>query len=95
MVYDKLMTAKRTMRKTIDIATLLAWGNNVLAAPESDVVTTEYKEGVASMLSAALFATGNYQGFKYLDSYDETDPEFAIRGRKTARRQYFGPALKR
>lgn len=76
-------------RKTIDIATLLAWGNNTLAAPESEVVTTKYKEGVASMLSAALHFTGNYKGFRYIDSYDSTDPEFAIGGRKTARRQYF------
>jgi hypothetical protein len=80
-------------RKTLDVAELLDWTNRLLAMPESDVITPQHKQGAIHALDYVLHATGNYHGFRYLDTYDETDPEFAHNGRKGVRREYFRSAV--
>ena len=83
-------------RKTLDISGFIDWANSLLAMPESDVITPEHKQGVIHALDQALHATGNYHGFRYLDSYDSEDPEFGLNGRKNVRRLYFkSPTLLR
>ncbi len=76
-------------RKTINVSEMIDWANGVLAMPESDVITPEHKQGVIHALDHVLHATGNYNGFGYLDSYNPDDPEFALNGRKNIRRMYF------
>lgn len=77
-------------RKTFNVEEFVTWANNALAHPETpDVFTPEHKQGIIHALDHILHESGRYAGFRYLDSYDENDPEFAINGRKNVRRQYF------
>lgn len=78
-----------TPRKTFSVTEFVAWGNDILAMPESDVITPEHKQGVIHAIDKVLHATGQYAGFSYLDTYDSEDPEFASpNGRKNSRRRY-------
>jgi hypothetical protein len=56
-------------RKTIEVGKLIAFTNNFLKAKNT---TADEREAVASMLETVLFETGNYKGFRYLDT-DETE----------------------
>lgn len=80
-------------RKTFPVADLLAFTNGILAEVDqsgTDVFSVEYKKAAIDALVHVLHATGQYAGFRYLDSYDANDPEFAIEnGRKNFRRAYF------
>ena len=76
-------------RKTMDVSKFIDWANGILAMDESDVITSQHKQGIIHALDQVLLDTGNYNGFRYLDTYDEYDPEFAINGRKNNRRMYF------
>tara|TARA_B100001250_G_scaffold414345_1_gene452096 strand:- start:796 stop:1026 length:231 start_codon:yes stop_codon:yes gene_type:complete len=55
------------MRKTIEVSKLLAWANSQLARTDSRA-TTEWKAGVCTIIEQALFHTGNYQGFGFIDN---------------------------
>lgn len=66
------------MRKTIEVGKVLKLANHMLAKSE---VSAEQRKGVCSMLETILFETGNYQGFRYLDTSE-------IAGNGT-RREYF------
>lgn len=53
------------MRKTIEVGKVLKLANHMLAAPGT---SSEQREGVCSMLETILLETGNYQGYRYLDT---------------------------
>lgn len=53
------------VRKTIEIERLREMTNAYLANEESN---PDGREAVASILEAALFETGRYAGFRYLDT---------------------------
>lgn len=69
-------------RKTIEVGKILKLANHFLANPNS---TPDQREGVCAMLETVLFETGNYEGYRYLDT-DE------IEGNGT--RRYYFPAAK-
>jgi len=56
-------------RKTIPVDRLRDMMNHYLASDDS---TPDGREAVASLLEAALFETGRYAGFRYLDT-DEVE----------------------
>jgi len=57
------------MRKTVEISKLLTWANLQLARTDSRA-TAEWKSGVCTIIEQALFDTGNYQGFGFIDNSD-------------------------
>jgi hypothetical protein len=57
-------------RKTIEVGKMLRVANTFLAAKNT---TPEERDGVAVMIETILFETGNYQGFRYLESADYPD----------------------
>ena len=75
-------------RKTFDVKEFVIWANENLARECNDVLTVDHKEGIINCIETVLHSTGNYKGFRYLDSYDSEDPDFAIGGVKHVRRQY-------
>lgn len=52
-------------RKTIEVGKILKLANHVLANPNS---TPDEREGICSMIETVLFETGNYNGYRYLDT---------------------------
>jgi hypothetical protein len=56
-------------RKTIGVIDLLEEANKQLRRTDR-WATKEYKEGVISMIESVLHATGNYQGFAFIDPSD-------------------------
>ena len=75
-------------RKTFDVKSFVIWANEMLAAPENDILTVDHKHGIMNSVETILHATGNYKGFRYLEPYNAEDPEFAFGGVKNVRRQY-------
>lgn len=83
-------------RKTFDVQSFKDYVNEFL---ENENIPFAVKDGMISALDHVLHSTGNYKGFRYLDSYNGEDPEFGmiddpetgfpINQRKTVRRQYF------
>ena len=69
-------------RKTIEVGKILKLANHFLANPNS---TPDQREGVCAMIETVLFETGNYSGYRYLDT-DE------VAGSGT--RRYYFPAAK-
>jgi len=59
-------------RKTYDVAKLVDTANHMLALPadhgREEALTPQFRWGVIQMVESALFATGNYRGFRYLSS---------------------------
>ena len=54
-------------RKTIEVGKILKMANAFLAAQNT---TADEREGVCALLEAVLFESGNYMGFRYLESSD-------------------------
>jgi hypothetical protein len=54
-------------RKTVEVGKVLRMVNSFLAAKNT---TDDEREGVAALMEAILFETGNYMGFRYLESSD-------------------------
>lgn len=52
-------------RKTIEVGKILKMANAFLAAKNT---TADEREGVCAMLETVLFETGNYMGYRYLDT---------------------------
>ena len=52
-------------RKTIEISKLVEMANGILQNSGSDCVGI--RQGIMNLVEAALFETGNYKGFRYLD----------------------------
>lgn len=69
-------------RKTVDMKQVLEMGNQILASEGS---TPDGREAVCAFLEGMLFETGQYAGYKYLDTSE-------IEGNGT-RRQYFSKTL--
>jgi hypothetical protein len=63
-IEDKIMAK---FRKTFDVIDLKKWVNERLAL---DYYSDTEKYGMINTLDHVLNATGNYQGFGYLDRYD-------------------------
>ena len=55
----------KTARKTVEVGTLLHRVNYFLASENS---TAEEREVMCTFIEGVLFDTGNYQGFRYLDT---------------------------
>ena len=55
----------KTTRKTIEVGTLLHRVNYFLA---SDRSTAEEREVMCTFIEGVLFDTGNYEGYRYLDT---------------------------
>ena len=71
--------------KTIEVGKLLKIANNFLAA---EATTAEEREGVCSIIEAALFESGNYEGFRYLEQEHHADGTLKTLG-CGSRRYYF------
>ncbi len=56
-------------KKNVDVLTLLQWGNKNLRR-EDEFATADFKVGICSMLEMVLHASGNYEGFTFIDSDD-------------------------
>jgi len=69
-------------RKTIEVGKVLRMVNTFLAAKNT---RPDEREGVAAILEAVLFETGNYEGFRYLEN-EHGELDFASDG---TRRVYF------
>ena len=52
-------------RKTIEISKLVEMVNGILQNSGSDCVGI--RQGIMNLVESALFETGNYKGFRYLD----------------------------
>jgi hypothetical protein len=61
--------AKKNARKTVNVGALLYRLNYFLA---SDKSTAEEREVMCSFVEGILFDTGNYEGYRYLDT-DEVE----------------------
>ena len=59
-------------KKTIEVSNLLEFVNKQLSLPQSDIVTTDYKHGLISVLEHTLRETGRYYGFMFID-YNNCD----------------------
>lgn len=66
-------------RKTVDVAYLKTFANNVLAG--DDLTQKEVRLGVSVMLEEVLHRSGNYKGFRYINL---GEPNF-----DSTRRMYF------
>ena len=82
-------------RKTFDVTAFKNYVNCILA---NDYISFEVKNGMAEALDHVLHETGNYRGFRYLESFNSEDPEFGIvkteigyylSAKKAIRREYF------
>lgn len=73
-------------RKTVEVEWLVEKANYFLKTSEPEM--TAERSGMASLVEAALFKTGNYQGFTFLASEFES-PGILKEGYDTTRRQYF------
>lgn len=69
-------------RKTIEVGKLLHMGNFFLAGKNN---TPDERQAICSMIESMLQQTGNYQGYRYLDTAE-------IEGNGT-RRAYFASSL--
>lgn len=64
-------------RKTFRVADLVETANTALAfvgEPDDAIATEDYRLGVMHVIEHVLHSTGNYGGFRYLDS------EYAVEG---------------
>lgn len=66
-------------RKTIAVGKMLRIANTFLAAKNT---TPEERDGVALMIETILCETGNYQGFRYLESKDYPDETDGLGSRR-------------
>lgn len=80
-----MATTRIRRRSTFEVNKIKAAANNMLS---NDLLSPDEKQGIVHLLSHILHESGNYAGFRYLDSYNSTDPEFENGGRKNLRREY-------
>ena len=69
-------------RKTIEVSELVDMANKLLALNQNDIITTDFKEGVCSMLEKALLKTNSYNGFMFLNADDSEAYTFGYVSRK-------------
>lgn len=69
-------------RKTINVEYLKNWANVMLEGDDQE--NRKVRLGVCLMLEEVLMETGNYNGFKYLEQYDISNPKF-----DSTRRYYY------
>jgi hypothetical protein len=55
----------KVARKTVEVGKMLRMANSFLAAENT---TADEREGVCALMEAILFETGNYRGYRYLDT---------------------------
>jgi hypothetical protein len=56
------------MRKTFEVEELKKRVNHALANTESEVNNADYRRGLMGLLETVLHDTGNYRGFRYLET---------------------------
>ena len=56
-------------RKTVPVLRMLKFANQQLARTD-EWATVEYKVGIVNMIEEILHATGNYEGFVFIDNND-------------------------
>lgn len=59
-------------RKTVEVADLKRWANNILTTPNGEVnhITREYKDGVCTFIELALHKAKAYKGYVFVDNQD-------------------------
>ena len=59
-------------RKTMNVEDIKRWANAMLSAPKGEMhfVTTEYKDGICTMIEKILHDTGNYNGYVFKNNED-------------------------
>lgn len=78
-------------RKTIEVAQVVKAANLFLAAPDSFSTAEDSKSqrlGVCAMVEHVLHATGNYKGWRHLESEWDPKAEALREGHDDTRRQY-------
>jgi hypothetical protein len=78
-------------RKTIEVARLRETANRALAYEgyPAERNNADFRQGVIAMVEAALFATDNYRGYRYLASEFEPDGSGTLMdGYDATRREY-------
>lgn len=55
-------------RKTVDVADLKEWINTILDPSECPALNADNRETAACILSNVLHDSGNYRGFRFLDT---------------------------
>lgn len=82
-------------RKTFDVAALLKESNRLLALPDNEHVNADWRRGVATSLEHVLLATGNYEGFNYLDWLNGGYEKWVADGKPVDTRPYLGDESRR
>lgn len=87
---------KQKARKTFDVAALKQEANRLMALPESDLRTDEWREGIFALTSAILNVTGNYRGFNFVQWTEEGGFEkWDAEGRPADNTPYLGNQTRR
>lgn len=60
-------------RKTVDVASIKALANTILASGGTDDAAKSVRHGVILMVEQLLLDADNYKGFRYLPCADNTD----------------------
>ena len=79
-------------RKTIDVKYMKDWANNQLAR---ESVTEEFRAGICALIEEALFQTGNYHGFNFIDWAQGGHTQWIADGKPKDNSSYLGPKYKR
>jgi hypothetical protein len=82
-------------KKTFDVAALLTESNRLLALPDSEHTTAEWRKGVATTLEHVLHATGNYEGYNFLDWLNGGYDKWIADGRPESTTPYLGDETRR
>ncbi len=69
-------------RKTIEVSELVDMANKLLSLSQSDIITTDFKDGVCAMLEKALHKTNSYNGFMFIDNNNSNNGTFGYVTRK-------------
>ena len=69
----------KVARKTIEVGKVLRIANTFLAAKNTN---PDERDGMCSQLETMLFETGNYMGFRYLESSDYPDESVGLGSRR-------------
>ena len=60
-------------RKTVEVEMMRKKANKMLASSYATWSKPDYRWGVILMIEDMLHATGNYNGFRYLDNFEVAD----------------------
>ncbi len=82
-------------RKTVDVEFVRDLANKLMALPDSAVINSGYRMGVARVLEAVLHETDNYAGFNYKEWLDTGCTKWNNDGRPENKADYLGDETRR